>query len=101
MPEVAARNLYGYRNHGPNIRTRVRVMAGDPIPPDLVDMEDAPDLERPYANLPQTAATTAPAASYDDMTVKDLEKLVRDRGVEADGTKKADLVAALEEDDSK
>lgn len=37
--------------------------------------------------------------AYDKMTVAELKKLIKQRGLEADGTRKADLVKCLNEDD--
>lgn len=37
---------------------------------------------------------------YDDMTAKELSRLVKDRGLEPESNKKADLITALEENDA-
>ena len=37
---------------------------------------------------------------YDDMTAKELSRLVKERGLDPESNKKADLITALEENDA-
>lgn len=58
--EIAKKDMYGYRQVMPDHRTRVRVFAGTPIPPDLIDLESAGDELQPntiYDTDEKTSAT--------------------------------------------
>lgn len=51
-------------------------------------------------NLPALEEDEAPVSKYEAMTVPELKDEITKRGVKAEGSKKADLVAALEADDA-
>ena len=71
------------------MRARVDYLTSDQVA-DYVENDTLPALEE-----------EAPAAGkYDAMTVPQLKEVMTERGVEAEGTKKADLIAALEADDA-
>jgi hypothetical protein len=58
MTEVAERDGYGYREVVPGTRVRVAVFAGQEIPPDLVDLEDADaDVDANVAKASTSKAT--------------------------------------------
>lgn len=50
--------------------------------------------------LPALGETEETQSKYESMTVPELKEEMTTRGVTAEGTKKADLVAALEADDA-
>lgn len=70
-----------------------QLIAGQPVPPDLVDAYTA--------KIGPSAAAQSPGGDLDGMTVEDLQTLADERGVTVEGTGKdgnvlkADLVQAL------
>lgn len=116
--EIAKQDMYGYRQVMPDHRTRVRVFAGTPIPPDLVDLESAGDELQPqtiYDTQEATSATMSEAeqqaaharweadkqavpvstANLHDLKKDDLVARAEAAGVDSSGTKD-ELVERLE-----
>jgi pyruvate/2-oxoglutarate dehydrogenase complex dihydrolipoamide acyltransferase (E2) component len=76
-----------------------KVIAGSPIPPDLIDAYNSAGGET-------AASETASETDYSKLQVEDLEQLAEERGLEVEGTGKdgnvvkADLVKALQHSDT-
>lgn len=69
--KIADKNMYGYRYTGAHEPpTRVRVFAGTQIPPDLVDLEAASELDE---------QVRYPEATSASMTAEEQEQAARDR----------------------
>lgn len=100
--DIASQNMYGYRHTGPNDPpTRVRIVAGTQIPPDLVDFEDAGDDWAEANPEPITPVVTQPTdeeeGDLEGMSKDELRTLADERGVEVgSNATKADIVAALQ-----
>lgn len=75
--------------------TSVTVGPDDDLPEGVRDSDLNPKAFEPWTG----DADSDEDLSYDDMTQKELLAEVKRRGLEPDSTKKADLQAALEEDD--
>jgi hypothetical protein len=105
LPGISVRDLKGDKMaeviakedvvvHDPNLGIDRKLIAGQPVPPDLVDV------------YRKETGDGSGSRSYDDQTVEDLQAEVDRRGLEVEGTGKdgkvvkADLVKALEADDA-
>lgn len=79
--KIADQNMYGYRVTGPHEpRTQVRVIAGQQIPPDLVDLEPMPKEDDPsnVALYPEVTSAL--------MTAEEQEKVQKARNESTRGT---------------
>jgi len=75
--DLAKRDMYGYREVMPGERSRVRVVAGTPIPPDLTDLEDADDLAGPDVTEFAGHAAVAQMSEEDqEAAAAEREKLI-------------------------
>lgn len=74
--DIAKSDMYGYRETGPNEpATRVRVVAGTPIPPDLINLEGTDEIAE--GQYPETVAAHASA--------EDQEKAQKERNESTQG----------------
>ena len=75
--DLAKRDMYGYRETMPGEKSRVRIVAGTPIPPDLTDLEDADDLAGPdTTEFTGTAAIAQMSEEDQQAAAEEREKLI-------------------------